>query len=83
MTILQTLNSCDIATFIDALRGIYEHSPWIPERAAGRRPFATVAALKLALQTVVDEAGEDAQLSLLRAHPELAGKAAIAGDLTP
>jgi N-carbamoyl-L-amino-acid hydrolase len=82
MTTLSYLNSCDSAAFVDALRGIYEHSPWIPERAAAARPFATVAALKLALQAAVTEAGEDRQLALLRAHPELAGKAAIAGELT-
>jgi 2-oxo-4-hydroxy-4-carboxy--5-ureidoimidazoline (OHCU) decarboxylase len=37
MTTLSDLNSCDAATFIDRLRGIYEHSPWIPERAAAAR----------------------------------------------
>jgi allantoate deiminase/N-carbamoyl-L-amino-acid hydrolase len=82
MTTLLDLNTCDTATFIDALRGIYEHSPWIPERAAVHRPFASLAALKLALQEAVTQASEDEQLSLLRAHPELAGKAAIAGELT-
>lgn len=81
-TTLDSLNSSDTAAFVDTLRGIYEHSPWIPERAAARRPFATPAALKLALQDVVACASEDEQLSLLRAHPELAGKAAIAGELT-
>jgi allantoate deiminase/N-carbamoyl-L-amino-acid hydrolase len=82
MTTLLDLNSLDAATFIDALRGIYEHSPWIPERAGAHRPFASLAALKLALQEAVTQASEDEQLSLLRAHPELAGKAAIAGELT-
>jgi allantoate deiminase/N-carbamoyl-L-amino-acid hydrolase len=82
MTTLLDLNTCDTATFIDALRGIYEHSPWVPERAAFHRPFASLAALKLALQEAVTQASEDEQLSLLRAHPELAGKAAIAGELT-
>ncbi len=82
MTTLTDLNSCDAAAFIDTLRGIYEHSPWIPERAAAARPFATVAALKYALQTAVTKASVDEQLGLIRAHPELAGKAAIAGQLT-
>ncbi|UOD27411.1 allantoate amidohydrolase [Massilia violaceinigra] len=82
MTTLTDLNSCDAAAFIDTLRGIYEHSPWIPERAAAARPFATVAALKYALQTAVARASVDEQLGLIRAHPELAGKAAIAGELT-
>ncbi|WP_343730336.1 allantoate amidohydrolase [Duganella sp.] len=82
MTTLSDLNSCDTATFIDRLRGIYEHSPWIPQRAATLRPFANETALKLALQSVVSAATLDEQLGLIRAHPELAGKAAIAGQLT-
>lgn len=82
MTTLPDLNSCSPADFTHALHGIYEHSPWIAQRAAARRPFTTLAALKLALQDVVRDASEDEQLSLLRAHPELAGKAAIAGALT-
>ena len=82
MTTLTTLNTCSASAFVDTLRGIYEHSPWIPERAAASRPFATSAALKYALQTVVDNASVDEQLGLIRAHPELAGKAAIAGQLT-
>jgi N-carbamoyl-L-amino-acid hydrolase len=82
MTTLSELNSCSEAAFADTLRGIYEHSPWIPQRAAHKRPFAAVAALKLALQAAVTSATEDEQLRLVRAHPELAGKAAIAGQLT-
>ena len=81
-TTLPELNSCDLAAFIEHLRGIYEHSPWIPERAAAQRPFATLASLKQALQGVVTGATEAEQLGLIRAHPELAGKAAIAGELT-
>jgi allantoate deiminase/N-carbamoyl-L-amino-acid hydrolase len=82
MTTLENLNQLDVPTFVARLYGVYEHSPWIAERAAARRPFAGLAALKLALQAAVDTAGEDAQLALLRAHPELAGKAAVAGALT-
>jgi beta-ureidopropionase / N-carbamoyl-L-amino-acid hydrolase len=82
MTTLADLNSSTNHAFAAALEGIYEHSPWIAERAASARPFASVAALKLALRRVVDQASRDEQLALLRAHPELAGKAAIAGELT-
>jgi beta-ureidopropionase / N-carbamoyl-L-amino-acid hydrolase len=83
MTItLDTLNTCDAATFVDTLHGIYEHSPWIPERAAAQRPFASLTALKIAMQAVVRNASVDEQLGLIRAHPELAGKAAVAGQLT-
>jgi len=81
-TTLSELNSCEPASFVERLRGIYEHSPWIPERAAAQRPFATLTALKQALQAVVEAATEAEQLGLMRAHPELAGKAAIAGQLT-
>jgi beta-ureidopropionase / N-carbamoyl-L-amino-acid hydrolase len=82
MTTLADLNSSTDHAFAAALEGIYEHSPWIAERAASARPFASVAALKLALRRVVDQASRDEQLALLRAHPELAGKATIAGELT-
>jgi N-carbamoyl-L-amino-acid hydrolase len=82
MMTLSELNSCDAATFVNHLRGIYEHSPWIPERAARQRPFANATALKLALQDVVSAASLDQQLGLIREHPELAGKAAVAGQLT-
>ncbi len=82
MTTLSDLNTCEPGAFVAALRGIYEHSPWIAERAAGVRPFASVAALKQALQAAVTQASENEQLALLGAHPELAGKAAIAGELT-
>ncbi len=79
---LAELNDCSRADFVARLRGIYEHSPWIPERAAARRPFASTEALKLALQDSVSAASEAEQLGLIRAHPELAGKAAIDGTLT-
>src|SRR5450830_618691 len=85
MTTLVQLNDHavqDVPAFVAALHGIYEHSPWIPERAAQLAPFANLTALKLALQSVVSGAARADQLSLIRAHPELAGKAAIAGALT-
>jgi N-carbamoyl-L-amino-acid hydrolase len=81
-TTLQYLNACSAAEFVETLGGIYEHSPWIPQRAAKQRPFANLTALKLALHAAVTAANEDEQLGLIRAHPELAGKAAIAGTLT-
>ena len=83
MTSLKRLNTCDAETFTEILHGLYEHSPWIPQRAAAQRPFRTIDELKLGLQTVVTDASDDEQLGLIRAHPELAGKAAVAGELTP
>ena len=79
---LDFLNHVSAGQFAETLHGIYEHSPWIPQRAAAARPFANITALKLAMQRAVREAGMEAQLSLIRAHPELAGKAAVAGTLT-
>jgi N-carbamoyl-L-amino-acid hydrolase len=67
------------------LEGLYEHSPWIAERALVRQPaggFASLAALKRALVEVVREASREEQLALIRAHPELAGKAMVAKALT-
>ena len=79
---LQHLNTLDDEAFVAALDGVYEHSPWIARRAAARRPFASLAALKLALAQAVSQASLEEQLGLIRAHPELAGKAAVAGQLT-
>lgn len=68
--------------FAALLEGIYEHSPWVAEAAWPARPFATLAALKHALARAVREAPPEAQLALIRAHPELAGKAMVANALT-
>jgi allantoate deiminase/N-carbamoyl-L-amino-acid hydrolase len=81
-TKLDFLNQCSVAVFAETLHGIYEHSPWIPQRAAEQRPFSSITSLKLALQNVVEQASREEKLVLIRAHPELAGKAAIAGKLT-
>ena len=64
------------------LEGLYEHSPWIAQAALAKGPFGSLAQLKCALAQVVSDAGRDAQLALLRAHPELAGKAMVDGTLT-
>ncbi len=79
---LDQLNAARVTDFVALLDGTYEHSPWIAERAAAARPFLTLAALKVALARVVREASLGEQLGLIRAHPELAGKAAVAGELT-
>jgi N-carbamoyl-L-amino-acid hydrolase len=79
---LDDLNNASATDFVALLDGTYEHSPWIAERAAAARPFKSLAALKVALARVVREASVDEQLGLIRAHPELAGKAAVAGELT-
>lgn len=79
---LSRLNALPAAQFVQVLGGIYEHSPWVAESAAALRPFDDLAALAAAMRQAVDNAGEAAQLKLVRAHPELAGKAAVRGELT-
>ncbi len=85
MTSLLTLdqvNGLDAAAFAAAFAAVYEHSPWVAERAAALRPFASLTALAAGLAGIVAAADAAARLSLLRAHPDLAGRAAIGGDLT-
>ena len=80
--ILEQLNAASQAEFTAALDGTYEHSPWIAEAVWQRRPFASLAALKHALVEVVRHADREVQLKLIRAHPELAGKAMVSKTLT-
>jgi N-carbamoyl-L-amino-acid hydrolase len=79
---IQTLNTAQQHEFVGLLDGVYEHSPWIAARAWERRPFETLAQLKLALVATVRQAAPDEQLALVRAHPPLAGRAAVARQLT-
>ena len=79
---LDGLNETSAAEFAARLGGVFEHAPWIAERAATRRPFASLAALFEAMTAVVAEADEARRLDLLRGHPELAGAAARSGDMT-
>ena len=79
---LEQLNAASPAEALSLLDGLYEHSPWIAEEALAQRPFRSLAHLKHALAQVVRTAELDAQLALIRAHPELAGKAMVAKSLT-
>jgi len=71
---LQALNGLSHADFVARLGGIYEHSPWVAERAFDARPFASLDALHAAMQRAMHGASRDEQLALIRAHPELLGK---------
>ncbi len=79
---LDQLNAAPLVEALQMLDGLYEHSPWIAERTLGQRPFASLAQLKHAMTRVLDEAGREAQIGLIRAHPELAGKAMVSKTLT-
>jgi N-carbamoyl-L-amino-acid hydrolase len=83
MTItLEQLNTAPQAQAAHMLQGLYEHSDWIAEKALGQRPFRSLAHLKHAMVRVLQAAGREAQLQLIRAHPELAGKAMVSKTLT-
>ena len=79
---LQQLNTAPLDEATALLAGLYEHSPWIPAAALKQRPFTTLAQLQIAMAQVVTHADVDAQLALIRAHPELAGKAMVDKSLT-
>lgn len=80
-----TLDRINTATHAEALAmldGLYENSPWIAENALAARPFQSLAHIKHAMASVLRAAGKQAQLDLIRAHPELAGKAMVSKSLT-
>jgi 2-oxo-4-hydroxy-4-carboxy-5-ureidoimidazoline decarboxylase len=79
---LSSINAMDGPAFVACLGGVFEHSPWVAERASARRPFASVDALHAAMMAVVRAAPRETQLALLRAHPELAGREALTGTMT-
>jgi OHCU decarboxylase len=69
--------------FVNRYGGIYEHSPWVAEEAyAAAAEGSDAGALATLFASCVDKAPAERKLTLIRAHPDLAGKAAIAGDLT-
>ena len=67
---------------LEDVRGVFEHSPWVAERAWRKQPFRTREALHEEMMAVVRSASREEQLALIRAHPELAGKEAGEGSLT-
>src|SRR5579883_2618420 len=79
---VRELNALDPAAFERQLGHVFEHAPWVARRTAARRPFVGRDALHRAMVQTIAAASRDEQMALLRGHPDLAGKAAIAGDLT-
>ncbi|MCB2028059.1 MAG: 2-oxo-4-hydroxy-4-carboxy-5-ureidoimidazoline decarboxylase, partial [Rhodoferax sp.] len=79
---LQALNDAPRDQALAMVDGLYEHSPWIAEQALASRPFRSLAQFKHAMATVVRAASREQQLALVRAHPELAGKAMRDNTLT-
>ena len=79
---IDDLNQMAVAEFAATFGDVAEHSPWVAERAACARPFADRDAVAEAFAAALRGAARDEQLAVLRAHPDLAGRAAIAGDLS-
>ncbi len=79
---LQQINTASADEAAALLDGLYEHSPWVAQAALAHRPFRSLAHLKHVMANVVRDAGTDKQLTLIRAHPELAGKAMVSKTLT-
>jgi 2-oxo-4-hydroxy-4-carboxy-5-ureidoimidazoline decarboxylase len=79
---LEQLNAAPADDFVAALAGICEHSPWVAAAVAGQRPFGSLASLNAAVAAAVRAAPPARRLALIEAHPDLAGKAARAGDIT-
>lgn len=79
---LAQLNAMAREAFVATLGGIFEHSAWVAEQAAGARPFENIEALHRAMTEAVERAGAARQRALIDAHPDLAGKAAVSGELT-
>ncbi len=77
------LNSCTREDFEHLIGPVFEHSPWIAEATCVKRPFKDMETLHRSLCETVRSAGQEAQLALIRAHPDLVGRAALAGGLTP
>ncbi len=79
---LEHLNTCDEQEFINHLAGIFEHSPWVAEQVVALRPFVSVDSLHASMVAAVANSSEQAKLTLIRIHPELAGKEVETGQLT-
>ncbi len=71
---MSIIHIADKAGFVARLGGVYEHSPWVAERAFASGPFASIDELHAAMQAAVMSATAEEKLALIRAHPELLGK---------
>src|SRR4051812_16597456 len=82
-TLIARINSLSREDFVKTIGPVFEHSPRIAEATWERKPFTNLADLHQALCNTVRRSGEEKQLELIRAHPDLVGRAALAGTLTP
>ena len=80
---MAAVRAMDHGTFVATFGRIVEHAPWVAEAAWQRGPFADRGRLHAAMVQTIEAAEPMAQLALIRGHPDLAGRAAIRGELTP
>jgi 2-oxo-4-hydroxy-4-carboxy-5-ureidoimidazoline decarboxylase len=76
MTLVE-VNACDRARFVEKIGWVFEHSPWVAERAWMKKPFASLGDIHRAMTAEVSAASPEEQLSLLRAHPDLGARGAL------
>ena len=74
------VNELDAAAFAERFGDIAEHAPWVAERAAAARPFASREAVVAAFLAAVRAVPPESRLEMIRAHPDLADRAAVADD---
>ena len=79
---LPQLNQLDQAEFVRVVGPVFEHSPWIAGLTWLKKPFSDLNQLHRTLCETVSRSGQEAQLALIRAHPDLVGRASLAGTLT-
>ena len=79
---LESVNQMEESTFVSVFGGVYEHSPWVAEATWPYRPFVSLDTLHAVMDEVVQGAGQSRKLTLIKAHPELAGRLARSGELT-
>ena len=79
---LTEINRLPLADFVRVIGPVFENSPWIATSTWAQKPFANLELLHAALCATVKNSGEEKQLALIRAHPDLVGKLALAGALT-
>lgn len=82
MISLGDLDDMSTEEFVEQLKDIFEHSPWVAESVADKRPFKSLRTLHSTMVQAVADASKRKQIDLICAHPDLAGKAALAGELT-
>ena len=74
MTCLQTINQYTDEQFVDLFGGIFEHSPWVAQKAATMRPFVSLDAAFEEMRKIVEEASNYEKVELILKHPELGSR---------